>query len=207
MPRRHGTLSGMTPCDTLPMSTVKLDLDEPSFWTEQAYLSLGETRTRIELIDGGLWVSPSSSMPHNEITRILVNRLWDAARTADLRAVQVPNLRLAPDRILIPDIAVGHFPRNAVIGSASDAVLVVEVTSPGNATVDRTLKKELYAQAKIDWYLLVEPDFDSYESVSLHLLRRQGGEYFVHALAKHGEALVSELPFPLQNDTTALLDF
>src|SRR3954454_7751909 len=107
MPRRHGTLSGMTPCDTLRMSTVKLDLDEPSFWTEQAYLSLGETRTRIELIDGGLWVSPPSSMPHNEIAFVLAGQLKAMAGDASLRAVQVPNVRLGAGRIVIPDIAVG----------------------------------------------------------------------------------------------------
>jgi Uma2 family endonuclease len=189
------------------MSTVKPDLDRSDVWTEEAYLSLGETKARIELIDGGLWVSPSANIAHNVISRLLANALAVPASAAGLLTVQVPNLRLAPGRILIPDIAVGGFARAGVTAPAFEAALVVEITSPGNATVDRTLKKVLYAAAKIDWYLLVEPDFGKYTSVSLCLLRREADKYVVHAEAMNGETLVSDEPFPIELDTTALLDF
>jgi Uma2 family endonuclease len=189
------------------MSTVKPDLDEPGYWTEEAYLSLGETKTKIELIDGGLWVSPSNGNAHNHILANLIPVMKRAARTAELDAVLVPNVRLGPSRILIPDIAVGHFMRTTAMNPASEAVLVVEITSPGNAAVDRTLKKKLYAEAMIDWYLLVEPDFSDYESLSLLLLRRDGGEYVAHAEARSGDTLTSTDPFPLEIDTMALLDF
>ena len=197
----------MTPCDTLPMSTVKPDLDRSDVWTEEAYLSLGKTKARIELIDGGLWVSPSSSNPHNDIAHLLTSALWTPAREAGLRITPVPNLRLAPGRILIPDIAVGTFARNTAMNHASEAVLVVEITSPSNAVVDRILKRRLYADAKIDWYLIVEPDFENYKSVTVHLFRREGEKYVAHAEAQHGETLTSDEPFPLEIDTTALLDF
>jgi Uma2 family endonuclease len=197
----------MTPCDTLPMSTVKLDLDEPSYWTEDAYLSLGETKTKIELIDGGLWVSPSSNIPHNEIGASLLYLLKAAVRDTGLRAVPTSNLRLAPGRIFIPDIVVGRIPRKAVMIASHEAVLVVEITSPGNAVVDRTLKRKLYAEAGIDWYLLVEPDITDYESLGLRLFRREGGDFVTHAEAGPGQTLTSDEPFPLEVDTAALLDF
>jgi Uma2 family endonuclease len=189
------------------MSAAKPDLDLPDFWTEEAYLSLGETKARIELIDGGLWVSPSPTIPHNIISRLLANNLATAAETAELLTVQAPNLRLAADRILIPDVAVGAFGREAVTVPAFEAVLAVEITSPSNAAVDRTLKKTLYAEAKIDWYLIVEPDFRKYRSLSLHLFRREDQKYVLHAEAAFGETLVSNEPFPLEIETAALLKF
>jgi Uma2 family endonuclease len=189
------------------MSTVKPDLDEPGYWTEEAYLSLGETKTKIELIDGGLWVSPASNVPHNEIAASLLYLLKSAVRGSGLRAVSASNLRLAPERTLIPDLIVGDIPREAVTIAPHQAVLVAEVTSPGNAVVDRTAKKALYADAKIGWYLLVEPDFNGYKSVTLQLFRLQGTSYVLHAAANHGETLTSTDPFPLEIDTAALLDF
>jgi Uma2 family endonuclease len=189
------------------MSTVHPQWDEPGYWTEEAYLSLGETKNKIELIDGGLWVSPSASNGHNDMLAKLIPGLKKAARTAGLRALMVPNLQLNHSRIVIPDAAVGHFERDAAINSASDAVLAVEITSPGNAVVDRTAKKTLYAEAKIDWYLIIEPDFVDYRSVAMQLFRRDDGRYVVHAAAEHGETLVAREPFPFEIDTVALVDF
>lgn len=189
------------------MSAVKPDWDEPRYWTEEAFLSLGETKNKIELIDGGLWVSPSANNPHNALLANLIPDLKRAARDAGLRALLVPNLRLARDRITVPDVAVGRFERTGAMNSAADAVLVVEITSPGDALVDRTVKKALYAEAKIDWYLLIEPDFADYRSAGLTLFRRQGAEFVAHAVAADGGRLVTEEPFRFGVDAAALVDF
>jgi Uma2 family endonuclease len=196
----------MPPCDTLAMTKVLPDQDDSSFWTEEAYLALGETKTKIELIDGGLWVSPSSSNPHNDILGNLLPTMKRAAREAGLRAYMTPNVRLAPGRILIPDIAVGKFTYNAAMNSASEVMLVVEITSPGNAAIDRTLKRRLYAESKIDWYLLVEPDFKDNLSLSVVLLRRDGDEYIPHATANWGETLEVEEPLRLAIATEDLIE-
>jgi Uma2 family endonuclease len=113
----------------------------------------------------------------------------------------------SPERTLTPDLIVGGIPREAVTIAPHEAVLVAEVTSPGNAVVDRTAKKTMYAEAKIGWYLLVEPDFNGCKSLTLQLFRLQGNGYVLHAAAKHGEPLTSTDPFPLEIDTAALLDF
>jgi Uma2 family endonuclease len=189
------------------VSTVKPDWDEPGYWTEEDYLALGETKNKIELIDGGLWVSPSASNPHNDMLAGLISVMRRAASASGLRAHLTSNLQLGHGRFVIPDIAVGRFERNTAMNSASDAVLVVEITSPGNAVVDRTAKKVLYAEAKINWYLLIEPDFGDYRSVTLQLFRREGGEFALHTEVPHGDKLAADEPFPFEIDTVDLVDF
>ncbi|WIM98848.1 Uma2 family endonuclease [Actinoplanes oblitus] len=176
-------------------------------WSEEEYLALGETHSRIELIDGSLWVSPAPNVPHQAISNQLIFRLHRPARDAGLRALPTINLRLAPGRIVIPDIVVGGGPRVATVGEATDVLLVCEITSPSNAATDRLQKRSFYAEAHIPWYLLVEPDFLDYESVTVRLFRLVDKGYVEHATAKQGETLTSELPFPLSISTDDLLDF
>jgi hypothetical protein len=182
----------------------------PSFWTEDAFLVLQASKDRIELWDGGLhvdrglWVNPSPNNAHNQIVWLLANQLAAATRDAGLQTVQGPNLQLTPSQILTPDIAAGHFARTAAVNQAHDVVLVADVTSPG---VNTGARASVYAAAKVDWYLLAEPDFATYTTVTLHLLRRDDTTYARHTTARSGQVLSSRRPFPLTIGTTALLDF
>ncbi|GAA0735396.1 hypothetical protein Drose_30165 [Dactylosporangium roseum] len=56
--------------------------------------------------------------------------------------------------------------------------------------------------ARIEWYLLVEPDEAG--AVSLRLLRLDGAHYVEHAVATAGEALETQEPFPFRLDASAL---
>jgi len=116
------------------------------------------------------------------------------------------DIRLRPGTIVCPDIIFGKLGMEAGVGEAADAALVVEVTSPSNFRWDRGPKRELYAAARIPWYLLAEPDMSDLSSVSLRLLRRDGRRYVEHASAQYGETLVSSEPFPISVDTTLLLE-
>jgi Uma2 family endonuclease len=194
----------MTSCDTLPISKAELDRNEP--WTEAEFLALGQTDSRIELIDGGLWVSPSANTAHQGIAFLLMTALRPATRKAGLRWAVTPNLRLAPNRMVIPDLSLGRQPWATKVVDATETVLVVEVTSPSNAAMDRGQKKLFYAEAKIDWYLLVEPDFAEFESVTLRLLRLDGDKYLEYSTAGPGESLISAEPFPMKLSTGDLVD-
>lgn len=195
----------MSACDTSPPTEATPYRREP--WTEADYLALDETADRVELIDGKLRVSAAPSRPHRDITRILLNAIWPTASAVGLRAHATSNLRLAPGRIVIPDIVVAKVGRLGDITDAGEAILVCEITSPGNAATDRVQKMHFYAAAGIEWYLLVEPDLTEYESITVRLFRLRGEQYAEHAVAHNGDALRSDRPFAIDLTPADLLDF
>jgi Uma2 family endonuclease len=182
-------------------------LEHPGPWSEEEYLALGETANRIELIDGGLWVSPAPNKPHQDISFLLMAGIRPAARAAGLRAYEAANVRLGIDRIVIPDLVVADTdPKGGVI-EASEVALICEIVSPSNAANDRLLKMQFYAAAQIDWYLLVEPDLSDFESVALRLFRLEGQHYVEHAAVPFGATLAFDGAFRCDIDTSTLLDW
>ncbi len=182
-------------------------LDHPGPWNEEQYFALGETPNRIELIDGGLWVSPAPNKPHQDISFLLMAGIRPSARAAGLRAYEAANVRLGADRIVIPDLVVADTnPKGSVI-EAAEVVLICEIISPSNAATDRLLKMQFYAAAQIGLYLLVEPDLADFESVSLRLFRLEDKHYVEHTTVNFGEILTIDTPFRCVIDTNSLLDW
>ncbi|MFC7533736.1 Uma2 family endonuclease [Actinoplanes sp. GCM10030250] len=174
-------------------------------WTENEYLNLDRATDNLELIDGSLLVSPAHDGPHQDIR----SRLWIAldsmARSLNLWVRAGMNARLTAGTIVMPDLVVTGGPRIVNINEAADIRLACEITGPGTITTDRVLKKVLYADAAIQWYLLAEPDMPGYESLTLTLFHLEPGGYRQHATAGPGETLALDDPVPALINTEELL--
>jgi Uma2 family endonuclease len=170
-------------------------------WTEQDYFALPADRRRIELLDGSLLVSPSANYRHQRLSFHLCYALAVAA-PANLEVLEAINVRVAPGTILIPDLAVVRTPgADRTVAEPADVALVVEITSPGNAVVDRALKPELYARAGIPHYLLIELGAAPPSAIVFRLRR---GRYVPVRRVDPGQRLRLEKPFDVDVDLAAL---
>jgi Uma2 family endonuclease len=168
-------------------------------WTEEDYLALGETTDRLELFDGGLIVSPSPTPVHQWLSRRLANALDGAADKAGLEVYEAVNVRLRTGRIAIPDLVIVEpVDRRKAVMDVGVVRLVGEIVSPGNPAADRVTKMHYYAEARIPWYLLVEPDDSG--SATLSLFRLDGDHFTPHGAGAPG------IPLELTEPVEVMLD-
>ena len=124
-------------------------------WTEAEFLELPEDNRRIELLDGALLVS-SPSPRHQDMCA----RMWralDALRPRGMRVFVPIDVRVGPNRILVPDlVVVRHDRMDFQVLDAVDAALAIEIVSPGSVASDRAIKPPLYAQAGVPYFVRVE---------------------------------------------------
>lgn len=173
------------------MTAITLEHAGP--WTEGDYFALGETRQRIELVDGGLLVSPAPTFLHQEVAHGLAHAVKVAAPRGWL-VIGAGNVRVAPSRILIPDVLVTDMPPETLVAPASRVPLVADVVSPSSMAQDRTLKPQLYAAAGTPWYLRVELSTKEGKP-ELVLHRLVGDTYTEDAHAAGQETLTLAEPF------------
>lgn len=168
-------------------------------WTEQDFLHLPDGTGRIELIDGSLLISPVSSERDTTVAARVRQTLEQAV--PETLAVTGPlRLRVAPGRIVWPDLVVGRPVDPAIdVVDAAEVLLVVDVTSRG-ALVDQIVMPQLYADGGIPYYLRIDRNLP----VALaHML--VAGRHREFAAAGRGETLTLEDPFRLALEVDALI--
>jgi Uma2 family endonuclease len=176
-------------------------LDHPGPWTEEEFLALPDEGQRHELLDGSLLVTPAPSSEHQQVARRLANAL-EAAAPDGWEVVEAVNVRVAPSRILIPDVVVTSRTGDTLVYDAAEVALVAEVVSPSTLATDRLLKPELYAAAGIGCYLRMELTAASPELIAYRL---SGRAYVEHGRARPGRTLLLPGPIELEIDPGALL--
>ena len=129
--------------------------------SENEFLQLPESTSKIELLDGEVVVSPSPSYWHQEIVgRILVAlRTWARRQRRSVTVGHAPlDVRIAPGRILQPDVFVlfARVPRRHSGPITRVPELCVEVLSEDRVH-DRVTKRLLYAAAGVKEYWVIEP--------------------------------------------------
>lgn len=126
------------------------ELDVPEGW-------------RAEIDEGQIVLVPPPHAHHNgiaaKVQRCLYGNLPD-----ELEIYQTLGVHVAPsDKLYVPDLVVmpselidAADPDVSAPMDASEALLVVEITSKGNAREDRTKKYRAYARAGVPMYLLID---------------------------------------------------
>lgn len=149
------------------------------------YLSLPEGE-RVELLRGRLMMmSPAPRPRHQHVGGKLYIALEQIASKAGGIALPSPvDVKLDDNSVLQPDVVylrAGHLERiRDRIHGAPD--LIVEVLSPSTTNRDRVEKLDLYAQAGVPEYWIVDPEshvieFHVLDGASYRVTAKDSGEY------------------------------
>jgi Uma2 family endonuclease len=172
--------------------------------TEEQYDDLPDhVRKLIEVIDGHVIFCQSGTPEHSDIGRRLANRL-EAARPAE------PCTRVSTDidvhfvkrkrsdgklSFRRPDVSVYKCIERGAKLSAPDALMVVEVVSPGSGYTDTVDKLAEYAYEGIPVYLVVLLDGSFYVKM-IQEYRLDWASRTYRLAHTHVDELVLEDPFP-----------
>ncbi|MGV9679975.1 Uma2 family endonuclease [Nocardia sp. NPDC003482] len=177
--------------------------------SEEEYDGLPDhLRKMIEVIDGKVILCQSGSAEHSDIARRLANRLEAAKPDEPCTRVSTDvdvhfTRRRKRDRPLSfrrPDVTVYRCVERGTKLTTAEALLVVEVVSPGSGYTDTVDKLAEYAYEGIAVYLIVHLDSELY--VKMIQEYRLDWASRVYRLAETHEAtLLLESPFP------AVVDF
>ncbi|MFD5038292.1 Uma2 family endonuclease [Streptomyces sp. NPDC058377] len=172
------------------------ELDVPEGW-------------RAEIDEGQIVLVPPPHAHHNGIAEMVQRLLYRGLPDA-LGIYQTLGVHVAPlDKLYVPDLVV--MPTELITAAdpeasdpmdASEALLIVEITSKGNAREDRTKKYRAYARAGVPMYLLVDR-FDTRGAMTtLFTEPNEDGTYKRSDAVPFGKPVALPEPF----DVTLLTD-
>lgn len=129
-------------------------------FTYRDWLQLPEDGQRYEIIEGELFVTPAPATKHQRISAGIEWFLYAFAVRHNLIVLDAPiGVKLSSYSTVQPDIVVISKERQSIIEEqvvAGAPDLIIEITSPRTAKVDRTRKKELYARYGVKEYWIVD---------------------------------------------------
>ena len=172
--------------------------------------TLGLTRTdldalpddglRHELIDGAVFMTPAPGFRHQRVVLALASSLRERVRGTDLAVVTAPFDVVLGDSVLEPDIVVA--PRAAYSERDLPVAphLVVEVRSPSTRWIDEGRKRDIYQNAGVTSYWLMDPVVPS-----ISVLQLTEGSYREVTFAVGDQTIEVELPVKIELNPAVLL--
>ncbi|MER6120215.1 Uma2 family endonuclease [Streptomyces sp. NPDC001743] len=173
------------------------ELDVPEGW-------------RAEIDEGQIVLVPPPHAHHNGIAAKVQRRLY-ANLPDELEIYQTLGVHVAPlDKLYVPDLVVmpaelidAADPETSDPVDASEALLIVEITSKGNAREDRTKKYRAYARAGVPMYLLIDRFDTRGPMATLFTEPNEDGTYKRSDPVPFGKPLVLPAPFDVTLSTDA----
>lgn len=152
-----------------------------------------------ELIDGVPYaMSPLPSVRHQRISGRLFSKFDDELDSCQDCHVSLPiDWKIDEHTVLQPDLLVVCFPFLDKIFIERPPTLVVEVLSPSTRNKDLTVKRAIYLEQGVRYYVVIDPDTELYTVSEL-----QGGDYVAVAKGHAGQFC-----FSFGTDCQAEIDF
>lgn len=162
-------------------------LDRKGYYTYSDYI-LWQFKERVELFKGRLFPMAAPNVKHQTISYNLSGLLWTQLKDKPCRAFTAPfDVRLPlpkskateakVDTVVQPDLCVicdqNKLDKQGCIGAPD---LVVEILSPGNSKREMKDKLELYQEAGVLEYWVVDPERSS---VFVHYMDMKTGKFVV----------------------------
>jgi Uma2 family endonuclease len=148
---------------------------------------------RREIIDGGLFVTPSPSRIHQRAVVQLGTKL-NIACPAGFEVLVAPfDYRPTSKRSVQPDVLVCTPDELGSKHARKPLALAVEILSPSTKMLDLLLKRGVYEQAGVQSYWILDPDAES-----LTVLELVDGVYVERDVVTGEKVFEAALPFPVQ---------
>lgn len=161
-------------------------------WTVADLELLPEDGLRYELVDGTLLVSAAPNKQHQRVIGNLY-LLLRAACPPELEVFVSPtDYQPTSTRSLQPDLLVVGRDDPGAKAVTTPLALAVEVLSPSSRSVDLVLKRELYQQAGVRCYWVIDPD-----ELSLRAWVLDDGQLVEQPAELDGASLLPA-PFPVR---------
>jgi Uma2 family endonuclease len=167
---------------------------EQGQWTFEDWVQLPDDGYRYEVINGVLFMSPPPTPYHQASSNRLATAMTNHADKHDVGVILT-----APIAILLPNQPVPVQPDIVFIRQAQKAIigkqqivgvpdLIVEILSPSNWLYDRQEKFQLYQEAGVEEYWLVE-----YRTKTVELFWWEEGVYVLQGKYKPGDTVASRI--------------
>ena len=192
----------------LPRAPARPRFPRQGDWTYEDWLDFPEDGWKYEIIDGVLYMSPPPAIAHQDASGELVARMRIHAEDNDLgKVLAAPcGVRLPGQAVPVePDILFVKKERLEIMGAqyvegAPD--LIVEILSPSSAHYDRETKFNLYQQAGVPEYWLVD-----YRAKIVEVYILSEGVYILAGKYAGGSAVSSSQLTGFKINTDALFNF